>query len=165
MSDNTIINGIFALSGVFLGGLISQLPSFLRFRKERLDKYFFVLLENKFKVNQQAYLFAEELKSIIHADEAARINTIRKIQEWYNSHHLLLNPSIRKAFKETVFEAGTYYLRLDDYRSTGREKGWKAEETKQKLSKLEEIFKKITSEIQCQIEQDMDEGYWGKIRR
>jgi len=164
MSD-IIINGIFLLAGVALGGLISQLPAFLRFRQERLDKYLFVLLENKFKVNQQAYLFAEELKSIIHADEAARINTIRKIQEWYNSHNLLLNPSVRKEFKETVFEAGTYYLRLDDYRSTGREKGWAAEETKQKRAKLEGIFKKITSEIQCQIEQDMDDGYWRNIKR
>lgn len=164
MSD-AIINGIFALSGVFLGGLISQLATFLRFRQERLDKYIFVLLENKFKVNQKAYLFAEELKSIIHADEVDRITMIRKIQEWYNSHNLLLNPSVRKAFKESVFEAGTYYLRLDDYRSTGREKGWEAEETKQKRAQLNEIFKKITSEIQCQIEQDMDEGYWGKIKR
>ena len=102
---------------------------------------------------------------MIHADEATRINTIKKIQEWYNSHNLLLNPSIRKAFQETVFEAGVYYLRLDDYRSTGREKGWEAKETKQKLAKLEESFKKITNEIQCQIEQDIDKGYWEKIKR
>lgn len=164
MSD-IVINGIFLLSGVFLGGLISQLASFFRFRQERLDKYLLVLLEKKIKVNQQAYLFAEELKSIIHTDEDARFNTIRKIQEWYNSHNLLLNPSVRKVFKETVLEAGIYYLRLEDYRSTGSEKGWEAEETKQKRSKLEETFKKITSEIQCQIEQDIDEGYWRKIKR
>ncbi len=164
MSD-IAINGIFALSGVFLGGLISQLPAFFRFRQERLDKYFFVMLENKLNANQQAYLFAEELKSIIHGDEDARFNTIKKIQEWYNSHNLLLNPSVRKVFKETVFEAGSYYLHLEDYRLTGREKGWEAEETKQKRSKLEETFKKITSEIQCQIEQDMDEGYWRNIKR
>jgi len=164
MSD-IVVNGIFVLSGVILGGLISQLASFFRFRQERLDKYLLVLLEKRFKVNQQAYLFAEELKSIIHADENTRVNTIMKIQEWYNSHNLFLNPSVRKVFKETVFEAGHYYLRLDDYRSTGREKGWGAEETKQKRSKLEETFKKITSDIQCQIELDIDGGYWRKIKR
>jgi len=164
MSD-AVINGIFVLSGVFLGGLISWLTSFLQFRQERLDKYLFVLLEKRFEVNQEAYLFSEELKSIIHANEADRNTTIGKIQKWYNSNHLYLSPSVRMTFKESVFEAGTYYLRLDDYRSTGREKGWDAKETKQKRDELIEIFRKITSEMQSQIEKDIDEGYWRKINR
>lgn len=113
------------------------------------------LIENRMRIYQEAYSHAEELRKVIHADESKKLNVIQRAQNWFDQNNLYLNPDIRLLFSEVIGDVGIYRIELDNYRSTGMEKGWNSQATIEEREALKAKFDKIQM-MSKKIQDDLD---------
>lgn len=108
---------IFALIGVVIG----ILGTLFIHSRERKDKYLFMLIEDRFRVAQDAYKYSQQMKSVIHGDDDYRIEVLSKIREWFNENNLYLPPDIRTDFDVTITNVDNYKMELQHYRDLKRD--------------------------------------------
>ena len=127
---DSVITGIFASGGIIVGTVISWIASHLRSKQDRKDRHFFALWEKRFDANQEAFYYAEKLKSGVHGDDTKRKQVVNEAHTWFIQHNLYLSPEIREKFQNTVLDVNFYKDRLEDYRETRRSEGAESEKAK-----------------------------------
>jgi len=159
MSAGLISGGLYSVSLLILGAFLHWLPNWLKEKRERKDRYFFALLEKRFEANQHAFNNVEKLKSVIHKDNSERYKVVTEVKNWYNRNNLYLEPDIRQKLNKVIHETSSYDLLIENWRSTGQEKGWDANETKEKEVELKKTFEDIMMGIQNKIQNDVNQYY------
>lgn len=96
---------------------------------------------------------------MVHADEEKKFMLTGQVKEWYNKNCLFLPPGLRKDFRSVIFDVDMYKDLLADYKATGGEKGFDAEETKKKRKELDKTFKSIRYGMQKKIQDHIDIYY------
>jgi len=154
-----ILIGLFTVLGTIVGVLVPTIYNFIKDKKERHDKYFFALIDKRFEVYNEAYYWCEQLKHLVHASDSNKFEQTRKAMDWYAKNNLYLEPILRTDFANFIREVEIYKERLEEYRQTGREKGWDSKQRDQKRSELRASFEDIMSGIQMRIQSKIDRYY------
>ena len=136
-----ILIGLFTLLGV----LIPTLYNHYKAKRERQDKYFFAMIEKRFEIYSHASYLCDQLKHLIHKpdDDGEKNEKITKALDWYSQYNLYLEPEIRQSFSEFIHKVDTHYATIEEWRYTGQQKGWNAEQTKEKNEELNSAFHEI----------------------
>ena len=156
---DSVITGIFAFGGIVVGTVISWITSNLRSKQDRKDRYAFALLERRFDANQEAFYYAERMKSVVHGDDNKRMQVLNEGHAWFIKNNLYLSPEVREKFQNTILDVDFYKHKLDDFRETIRSEGPDSEKTKRKRNELEDTFKGIMKGLQKGIQDDVDLYY------
>ena len=152
--NDQLVGGIIAIICVFIGWL----PSIIRDKRDRKDRYFFALLQERFKVHQEAFGLAEKLKFNIHSDDDEKLPIVQEVLTWFNRNNLFLNPDLRNRYRKFIAKVENYKLKLEVWRDDYQSKG-DAGDNIGKRKELEEEFKEIMDGIQSAIQKDMDIYY------
>ena len=143
---------IFALIGVVIG----ILGTLFIHSRERKDKYLFMLIEDRFRVAQDAYKYSQQMKSVIHGDDDYRIEVLSKIREWFNENSLYLPPDIRTDFDITITNVDNSKMELQLYRDLKH--GGENEEAANLHNEIMMNFKSIGG-LSGRIEQSLSRYY------
>lgn len=108
---------VYGLIGLAIGIIVTLLIH----SRERRDKYLFMLIEDRFRVSQDAYKYSLQMRHVIFGDEDYRIEVLSKIREWFNENNLYLPPDIRRDFDVTITNVDNYKIKLQDCRELKRD--------------------------------------------
>ncbi len=153
------IQNLLPIITLLLGIFVTWFINYSKEKRDRKDRYFFAMLEQRFGVNQQAFSNVEKLKNVIHAESSEKNKVVEEVKKWFNLNNLYLEPEIRKIFRKVIHDVSSYDLHIDDWRRTGKEKGWGAEETQKKEKEIEKTFEDIVAGIQNKIQEFTDKYY------
>jgi len=106
-----MVSAVFALIGVVIGFL----GTYLIHRQDRKDKYLFALVEERFRIAQEAYELCQVFKHIVHGEEKMKLEVLRSSRDWFNKNNLYLSPDIRNDFDETIHNIYNYRDKLEEY--------------------------------------------------
>ena len=155
------IKGFFTLLGAFSAILIKMVFDYFKDKRDRQDKYYFALLEKRFKALHEAYALVAEMRHAINPTKVEQREVLDKeVSDWYNANCLYLPPELRNEFWQTVNDVNTYHLDSDDYQAQGRSSHqWKTPEMIQKKEQLDKKYKNITTGMQEKIEKHIKKYY------
>jgi hypothetical protein len=135
----SLVSVLIGIGGTLFGIFISSVFNYFKFRDDRKDKYLFTLVEIRFKIYQEAYSKADELKYLIHHQGENKNEIVNETRKWFNNNNLYLRPDIRDDFNDFISEVSDYWMHRDQTLSyNGNDKNIKIKE-------LDELFKKIMS--------------------
>ncbi|MBW7995743.1 MAG: hypothetical protein FVQ81_04040 [Candidatus Glassbacteria bacterium] len=137
----------------FLKGLLNLFKD----RQSRKEKYDLELLQKRFEVYQEAYSYADKLKSKIRADEE-KDQIVTEAKEWFTKNCLYLEPGLRKDFQGFIHEVWIYRERVIHWKRIGRSEGFETEEAKKLRKEIEDKYEEICS-MQMKIQEDIDQYY------
>lgn len=151
-----------SLVGTILGFLAKTGYDFFVRKNDRKDKYIFALLTKRFETYQEANIFCEKLKNVVHDKTDDRHDVLREAREWFVRNHLYFTPQTRNEFNKLINDVQFYGEQLEDYYLTCEYTGRKSDEALEKHKQLMSSWDNIMRKAQRNIESDLD-FYYKKI--
>ncbi len=152
-----ILIGFFTISGV----LIPTIFNYYKDKKGRQDKYFIAMIEKRFEVYSNASFLCDQLKHLINKpdEDIEKNEKTSKAREWYSQNNLYLEPEIRRSFYDFIHKVETHKATVDEWRITGQQEGWDAEQTTAKNEEIKSTFHEIMFGLQKKIQSTIDTYY------
>ncbi len=153
------LTGVFTILGIAIGSFFTWWINYSKEKRDRKDRYFFALLEQRFKINQEAYAQAVKLKNVIFEENDLKDKTANGVQDWFNHNCLYLEPELREKFQSFIKKVCFHENLIDHWRSIGQTDGWDSPQTKKIENEIENSFKDIMQGIQQAIKVETDLYY------
>ncbi len=167
---NQLLTPLIGLLGVLIGFILKAIYDYFQSKKDRYDKYYFVLLEKRFKVYQEANYECEKLKTVVHKDNDEKWTVVQEARTWFYKHNLYISPDLRDDFFKLILDVSFYGDTLQEFRFTVQDKGSKSPEAEEVRKDLNEKWNNIMVAAQRKLHRDIDKYYeilnrWSNLKK